>query len=370
MMSSPIGSNSKHDDPWLYAPPWARGRPPVVPRRPRLVESPPMAPGLGGPNIDLPEQREVPFEGDVAIRDLRRRLALDPDIMPDPPLRPRRQSMLPLIYRFSFLIFAAALCAYLAAVTPWSTVEFPAVLPKQDRAISPDVLRASMQDPLMPAKLVIEDRQAYSNEPIPLGVTLNGAIGSEAVLLSGLVAGTRLSAGGQVGATSWRVAARDLAGLVAYAPKDFVGVMNMSVDVRTRDNALVDRNIARLAWLSSPATAKQPRADEAAAVQSQLANANRQIDAEELATLVKRGHDFLRTGDISAARLMLRRAAQAGNPQATLSLGATYDPQVLAQLGVLGFTPDVEQARNWYQKAADLGSTEAVRRIERLSQRP
>jgi TPR repeat protein len=45
----------------------------------------------------------------------------------------------------------------------------------------------------------------------------------------------------------------------------------------------------------------------------------------------------------------------------------TYDPRVLAELGVLGFVPDASQARAWYQKAADLGSAEAQRRIDQLA---
>jgi len=87
-----------------------------------------------------------------------------------------------------------------------------------------------------------------------------------------------------------------------------------------------------------------------------------------ISTLIKRGLDYLKSGDISAARLVLRRAAQAGNSQAALTLGATFDPKVLADLGVLGFAADVEQARTWYQRAAELGSSEAARRVERLAQ--
>src|SRR5947209_3322031 len=59
-------------------------------------------------------------------------------------------------------------------------------------------------------------------------------------------------------------------------------------------------------------------------------------------------------------------AAAAGDPQAALMLGATFDPVVLRDLGVLGFSPDPAQARTWYQRAADAGLPEATRRLERL----
>jgi len=45
----------------------------------------------------------------------------------------------------------------------------------------------------------------------------------------------------------------------------------------------------------------------------------------------------------------------------------TFDPTFLAEHGVLGFAPDVAQARAWYERAIELGSTEAVRRLERLT---
>jgi len=90
------------------------------------------------------------------------------------------------------------------------------------------------------------------------------------------------------------------------------------------------------------------------------------LDAGEIEALVKRGEDYLAQGDIAAARLVLGRAAQARDARAALSLGATYDPAVLKQLHVLGFKPDVAQARAWYEKAAGYGSSEAAARLAAL----
>jgi TPR repeat protein len=84
--------------------------------------------------------------------------------------------------------------------------------------------------------------------------------------------------------------------------------------------------------------------------------------------LVRRAHVFLENGDISAARLLLRRAAEAGDVRATLALATTYDPVVLRQIGALGAKDDIAQARHWYQKASELGSAEAVMRLQRLAQ--
>lgn len=90
------------------------------------------------------------------------------------------------------------------------------------------------------------------------------------------------------------------------------------------------------------------------------------LEPAEVARLVKRGEDSLAQGDIAAARLILGRAAEAQDARAALALGASFDPAVLRQLHVLGFRPDVAQARAWYEKAAEYGSAEASRRLAAL----
>ena len=90
------------------------------------------------------------------------------------------------------------------------------------------------------------------------------------------------------------------------------------------------------------------------------------LDAGEIERLVKRGDDYLAQGDIAAARLVLGRAAEARDARAALSLGATYDPAVLQRLHVIGFKPDVAQARAWYETAAGYGSSEAAARLAAL----
>ncbi|HEY1544888.1 MAG TPA: hypothetical protein VGG01_21025 [Xanthobacteraceae bacterium] len=89
-------------------------------------------------------------------------------------------------------------------------------------------------------------------------------------------------------------------------------------------------------------------------------------DAGEIDQLVKRGEDLLAQGDVAAARLVLGRAAAASDPRAALSLGATYDPAMLRQLHVVGVSPDVAQARAWYEKAAGYGSRDAAARLAAL----
>jgi hypothetical protein len=90
------------------------------------------------------------------------------------------------------------------------------------------------------------------------------------------------------------------------------------------------------------------------------------LDADEIAMLIKRGKDAFSTGDLAAARLLLRRAAEAGSAEAALALGATFDPLVIRRLGAIGAAPDAVQARQWYQKAVALGSATASQPLAQL----
>jgi hypothetical protein len=105
---------------------------------------------------------------------------------------------------------------------------------------------------------------------------------------------------------------------------------------------------------------------------------------EETVDLLKRGRELIATHDIPAARLVLKQAAEAGDASAALELGGTYDPVVLEELMAqsepvassiaeksvlpdgLMVTSDIAMARAWYQRAKELGSAEASKRLERL----
>ena len=88
-------------------------------------------------------------------------------------------------------------------------------------------------------------------------------------------------------------------------------------------------------------------------------------DADEIAALVKRGRDFVTNGDLISARLLLRRAAEAGSAEAALALGETFDPLVFQRLHVIGIEPDAASAQKWYQRAAELGSAAALQRARK-----
>ena len=90
------------------------------------------------------------------------------------------------------------------------------------------------------------------------------------------------------------------------------------------------------------------------------------LDADTLAGLMARARSLMTVGDIAAARLLLERAANAQDATAAFVLAQTYDPAVLGTKDTRSITADVAAARDWYLKAAQLGSAEARQRLTQL----
>ena len=145
-----------------------------------------------------------------------------------------------------------------------------------------------------PARLGVENQKGFANEPLPLGVSLNNAAGGETVTLAGFATGTELSAGTPLGPTRWRVSAHDLGKAIAYSPKDFVGVMDVAIDLRSVGDGLLDSQVVRLEWIEKKEQRSTPQPD------ASKPPAVIQLDPEAIATLER----FLKDGDILSARTL------------------------------------------------------------------
>src|SRR5262245_65021069 len=196
-MSAPVQRDDSlnTDDARLYAPPWARERPLPAAGQPQFTSSPPVASanestdepsalkertrmpkGVGGPNISWAPKasQQEPFTGDVAIQALRRRLALEPEVVPQPPIVVRREAPFPWIARLGFVCLAAGIAAF--CITALSVTDFyPPVANKGDQpggGFVPASATTQSADnfEVAPAGLVIRSGQAIANDPLPLGV--------------------------------------------------------------------------------------------------------------------------------------------------------------------------------------------------------
>jgi hypothetical protein len=278
---------------------------------------------------------------------LPRSSSLDPDIVPAPPKDLRRPIAGPMLA--SLAVACAAIAAYWFTIAPGfqpvsSAKHMLDRVPVVTRAINEP---AGVPRPLL--RLAFENQKAFANEPLSLGVSVDFATGNETLMLAGLTLGTRLSAGAPVSEASWQLASRDLDGAYVQPPKDFIGTMNIAIDLLSADKKLLKSRTARLEWIAKP-NPPQPNAGGAVAIQS--------INPEG-AKLMDRGRDLLRSGDVSSARLLFRRLADAGIADAALALAFTYNPRYIAEHNPIGIAADETTARDWYLRAGELGSAEA-----------
>jgi TPR repeat protein len=172
-----------------------------------------------------------------------------------------------------------------------------------------------------------------------------------------------LSAGVPVSEASWQLAPRDLNGVYVYASKDFIGVMNTAIDLLSANQRLMESRAVRLEWIakldsSRPTKRIEPGVLKAPGVQP--------ISPENVA-LMEKGRNLMKSGDIASARLLFQRLADADIADAALALAATYDPRYLAQHSLIGVVGDETKAHDWYQRARELGSTEAGRILARIN---
>jgi septal ring factor EnvC (AmiA/AmiB activator) len=141
-----------------------------------------------------------------------------------------------------------------------------------------------------------------------------------------------------------------------------------------RDLALARSKAPSPAILATGSTNTQHEAEPAkpvAAEQATVADAraDTQIKGEasaEVTRLVTYARVLIDRGDIGSARIVLQRAADMGNAQASFALAETYDPHVLSKWGTYGTRGDANKALDLYAKALAGGITEAKERSDAL----
>jgi hypothetical protein len=97
--------------------------------------------------------------------------------------------------------------------------------------------------------------------------------------------------------------------------------------------------------------------------------ATKRMTAAKVAKLLARGDSFVLMGDIASARAFYQRAADAGDRQAALRVGATFDPAFLSRAGLRRTLGDPVQARSWYRRGLDLGAPKSGSRRNGLETR-
>ena len=178
-----------------------------------------------------------------------------------------------------------------------------------------------------------------------------------------------------ISAKSWMGAAADEAAASANPPtarqspvKDAARVTNtMLASADARDIAAPSREAIATAYQTALQAQAPTPVPAPVAAQPAPPPPAKTLDADTLAGLMARARSLMTVGDIAAARLLLERAANAQDATAAFLLAQTYDPAVLGTKDTRSITADAVAARDWYRKAAQLGSAEAQQRLAQLS---
>ncbi len=238
--------------------------------------------------------------------------------------------------------------------------------------------------PVVPADvklLVAPSQRARAGESTPFPIKVEAAgqpLDRLRVAFSGLADGVTLMPGGSMAAGVWYVPARGIERLQIALPVDTGYDMTLSLELLDGPGNSLARASTHIIVLpappappkpATPVVAAQPPPVPSATPPSPPAAAQPRLSMDEDTALIERGRLLARNGDIAAARLLFERAADAGNGRAALLLGETFDPEVLAGMGVLGAKGDLAKARRWYARANELGVPLAAERLKALAGR-
>ena len=328
---------------------------------------PSMAPGLGGFNIDPPAPRASLVKIDGDIGHVRHRALPKPNLVPQATIQAQRMAIVVEGRESSHVLslFAIIAIAIVGVMALGLADETRKQLSHILEAVTPLYKISSAETSAHRARLVVESQKGFANEPLPLGISVRHASGVETVTVAGLASDAELSLGTSLGLAGWLVTSHDLDKTFVGARRDFVGILDATVTLRSSDGQLLDSQATRFEWIEKKREGLEPTLGP-----SDPMPVLPPLNPEQIAALIKLGQDLLKHGDIASARLLLERAAIAGNAQAALELGLTFDRGFLGQSEVRGIGADVGQAREWYDRAIKLGSTEAARHLERLSSLP
>lgn len=242
------------------------------------------------------------------------------------------------------------------------------------------------------APLIVADRASQ----VSLGITVGppGAVPTNSYLrVRGMPPRVSLTEGHAIGPGSWAIPLGGLPSLRANIPVDAGGRAELTISLLTIDGKVLAEASTALtlgvtvafgpettgpsqppnrspAVLAPPSSSTPPTPQPALRAALLAVQRSPQLSAEDKAraeTILARGETYLANGSIEAAREFFERAAKIGLARAALRLAATYDPAELQRLGVQGVEPDHAKARSWYERAKELGATEAEGQLARLT---
>jgi hypothetical protein len=180
---------------------------------------------------------------------------------------------------------------------------------------------------------------------------------------------------------SWITSVQDLESLELITPPGLVKTIKLDV-LYFRNNqtpAVAERGLTVDLEPADPAIRNARGQDSLAvpvapptqppAAQRQAPSVKKTLSAERETDSLERGATLMRNGDIAAARLLYEDLAVNGSAKGARALAETYDPTYLKGVFIAGLRPNMEKAKIWYERAAELGDTVSITRLSALDRR-
>lgn len=182
---------------------------------------------------------------------------------------------------------------------------------------------------------------------------------------------------------NWAISLQDIQRLALVARRPFTGTFSLEVVLhRGKQDTPLTRTMtvdiqpipSRLETTETKAKVQpQPSSAPTTAVASTAAVSDdlpravppvAAVDPAQEKPLLANGWKFLETGNIATARMIFQDLAIKGSAGGAYALAQTYDPSFLKRMVVVGAEQaNIEEARKWYQIAAERGEPNARERL-------
>lgn len=235
---------------------------------------------------------------------------------------------------------------------------------KPERAIVADANAARPAPPVKPpayALIVPAKLSVRAGDRRPLGLRIEpmpGETASLLVVVRNMPPWLTLTKGSTLGNEVWFMPAHMAGDLDVELGPAAEGSAEIKVQLATIDGRILTETTVTIvaARVLGPSTAP-------------LVARPTDLGEQGLLRLLARGELLIDTGEVEAARTLLRTAAEAGSVAAALKLAETYDPGEVQRLGMAVASADPSLAARWYERAEALGSQVASARLAALGRR-
>ncbi len=167
----------------------------------------------------------------------------------------------------------------------------------------------------------------------------------------------KMSAGFRV-EDRWVVSLADVDELTLTAPENYTGRFALEVRLRVGRTSTSDP-------ITIPVDIRLPVSEPAPLASAAPSAPSLSPAVEDV--MMQRADGWIEKRDIPAARLLYIYLAERGSARGAHALAQTYDPGFLREVGAAGLQPDLEEAKKWYRRAAELGNRDAEDRLRVLA---